>query len=297
MGFFDKLFGNSDQSNNSVSNKPKDDSMIEFQLRQQAGQSVMSWCIDASKVKGLPYICFFDWEVDMVEKAMNADDSLYGNIDVLLCINEYMSQNDNLAENNPIAQFNKNHAYYWTYEICRRAAAGSIYAQSAVYSNYFPIARHPEVQQWIFSILGDRGEEFGNNIKNRIDNNDPSAILAYAFFILFGDEANEELRNNMFFQAGQLGLSEGYHQFIFTLQNWNSSPEGFRVAQLAAECDDGKFAYDFQYRLGMAYWYGEGWVNTPDKELGLYWFNKAASNGDRAAVAMLDMLRKNGEIY
>ena len=268
----------------------------EYALRASEGEDVQKWCESASVVKKLPYICFLDWEIDSVEKAMNAQDDLEGTISLLLAAVGYLDRSEKYTQNSPLIAINRAHAKVWIDELCNRADKGSIYACAAVYSNYFPIRDYPEIRKMIAENLGDRKDEFKLKIDLEVRNKNPHAILAYAWFELFGDEEKAELRKTMFYHAGQLGLADGYDKYIFTMKNWSTSPEAFEAALLAAKLNNSPRSYEYQYRIGQNYWFGEGYVSTPNKEEGLKWLNLSASNGDESAKYLLDILRNSGEI-
>ena len=72
MGLFNKLFGSSDMTSQESYSNYDNDYDEELRMRQESGEPVEEWCIDASNVKGLPYICFSDYEISCAEKALNA---------------------------------------------------------------------------------------------------------------------------------------------------------------------------------------------------------------------------------
>ena len=292
MGLFDKLFGTNDTNKQiaQTSNNSNDNGLL---LREQYGENAEEWCVAASQTKRLPYICYSEAEVSSVEKAMNAGDNLQGTKDVMLAAGRYMQLNEMKDAGNPLIEINKNRAKIWIDEICRRASQGSLYAQAIVYSEWPFVRNYADIQEMIFENLGDRGEEFSTNIVNEINNNNPDAMLAYACFLLFDDDEREEERKQLLLQAGKLGLVEGYVEYHYSLgynEMW-SSPEGLRIATLIALLDNCPTSYEYQTKLGVDYWFGEGFVDEPNKELGYTLLCLAAKNGDSTAVSILNSLK------
>lgn len=262
----------------------------ELALRKEAGQEVEHWCITESRNRGLPYDCFFEWELKMVQKAWNADNSLQGILDIISCARDYVLHNNALQEVDPLIEFNKNHAKVWINKLCSLATCGNIYAQAAIGGNYFDI-KFPEMLG-LFNECGcnDR-EAYGKTVESAAMRKNPEAMVAYAFFCLC-DESQQKMREAINHAAGDLGSSEGYSQYFFSLENHWNSEEGLEMAIKIAECDDSSTAYDFQDKLGDAYYYGDGWGLDVDKEKGLYWYERAAANGNESAISTLRRLRK-----
>lgn len=305
MGLLDKIFGgNSDKGNVSTEinesvesyYSKQNDSEKEMQLRKQAGEDVEDWCISESRRKGLPYDCFSDLEIEIVEEANGALDNLKGTLRLLTCAQYYLQNNEKLDSDNLLRNFNIQHALLWIDRLCDRAEKGSIYARSAVVSDYFVIINNPEIYNRIEAIVGDSKEEYRQIIMEQIDQNNPHAMLGYAFFMLFGNENLADEKKKFLRRAGELGLSEAYDQLLFSVDDHWNSQEGFEIVLAAAECDDGDVAYQYQDRLGDAYWYAENWIKEQDKERALYWYRRAAQNGYKTSISTLEMLKNNGEI-
>ena len=49
-----------------------------------------------TKENGFPYDCFFEWEYEMVEKAINAKPTLEETLDVIHCAIDYIMNNRDL---------------------------------------------------------------------------------------------------------------------------------------------------------------------------------------------------------
>lgn len=294
MGLLDLLFAKNSSTDVNATKKEDNEaykeSEEELMLRKEDGQEIEYWCIDESRNERLPYDCFFEWELKMVEKAQNADNSLQGILDIILCARDYILHNQELQDANPLIEFNKNHAKVWINKLCSLAACGSIYAQAAIGGNYLDI-KFPEMPD-IFNECGcnDR-ETYRKNVESSTMRKNPDAMVAYAFFCLC-DESQKEQREAINQEAGNLGSSEGYSQYFFSLENHWESKEGLEIAFKIAECDDGPTAYDFQDKLGDAYYYGDGWGLDVDKQKGLYWYERAAANGNKSAISTLRRLRK-----
>lgn len=294
MGLLSLLFAkNSSTDMNSTKKEEKGsykECETELILRKEAGQEIEYWCIDESRNEGLPYDCFFEWELKMVEKAQNADNSLQGILDIISCARDYILHNQALQEASSLIEFNKNHAKVWINKLCSLATCGNIYAQAAIGGNYFDL-KFPEMLD-IFNECGSNDREtYRKNVESAAMRKNPEAMVAYAFFCLC-DESQKEMREAINQAGGSLGSSEGYSQYFFSLENHWESKEGLEIAFKIAECDDGPTAYDFQDKLGDAYYYGDGWGLDVDKEKGLYWYERAAANGNESAISTLRRLRK-----
>lgn len=306
MGLLDKIYTGDYDKSGSLSSKIEQDvqnlrqkqqaSEQELQLRRQLGQEVDTWSIQESRKKGLPYECFFDWEVEMVEKGITAKDNLKGTLQHLTCAQDYLVRNSALEAGHPLRDINIQHSLYWIDRLYERAEQGSIYAQAALTGQHHIVKVYSEIASRIDELLGTKKDDYLRNVIEGVNANDPKAMLAYAYFHMIGKDVDEEKKKQLYQKAGKLGLSEAYERlFYLTKDRWESQ-EGFEIALAAAECDDGETAYDFQEELGDAYWYSENWGKQQDKVEALYWYQKAANNGFRGAISTLDMLEHNGEI-
>lgn len=292
MGLFSLLFA---KKNSADTNSTKEEYVEtnkecdkELMMRKAAGQEIEYWCIDESRNERLPYDCFFEWELKMVEKAQSADNSLQGILDIISCARDYILHNQELQEANPLIEFNKSHAKVWINKLCYLATSGNIYAQAAIGGNYFDI-KFPEMLDIFNEYNSNDREIYKKTVESATMRKNPDAMVAYAFFCLC-DESQKEMREAINHEVGNLGSSEGYSQYFFSLVNHWDSKEGLEIALKIAECDDGPTAYDFQDKLGDAYYYGDGWGLDVDKEKGLYWYERAAANGNDSAISTLKRL-------
>lgn len=277
-------------------NRKKADGEQEMKLRQQMGEEVGDLWVSESRRLGLPYDCFAEWEVEMVQKAVSAKDDLKGTLRLLTCAQDYEMRNQKYDKDNPVHSFNKQHCHYWVDILCQRAKEGSIYARAAVISQYSLIAINPTISERIKELTGEEQAEYRRDVVNQANRRNPQAIVAFTFFNVIGGDDMQEKRREMFRLAGELGSSEGYDQlFEMTESRW-SSEEGFMIARAAAECDDGEIAYEYMDRLGDAYWYADDWIKEQDKQTALYWYQRAARGGYTSSIRTLEMLKSNGEI-
>lgn len=303
MGILDKILKNQ-ITNNGISqkiNKETDkiktramDTERELELRIAAGEDVQEYYVTESRYKKLPYDCFFDWEIEMVEKALDAKDTLQSTLNLIFCAIDYVRDNK-VSNDNPLKSFNLSHSKIWIEELVQRAEKGYLCAKAAFWGkNFDPF---PELKEMLFEYVDDvKKNEYLSDVKKACENSNRDVMTAYAFFLLRGEENKEEQRE-MYMKAGKLGSSEAYHELFFDCQNdrWNSE-EGFQYAKAAAECDDGPYAYSFQDKLGDAYYYGDGWNVEIDKKQAVYWYRRAANNGYNISIETLKRLEKNGEL-
>ena len=263
--------------------------------RIRLGQDIETYYIGESRRNGFPYDCFFDWEYEMVERAINAKQTLAGTLDVIECAKDYIINNRDLKIETQLKKFNLEHAKVWIELLISMARNGSSYAKAAISGNYFKkgLFPLPEIEELICEIIDeDTKKMYFDEVQFACETNDKAAMVAYAFFVMFGGEYENE-RRELYLKAGQLGSSEAYYQLFFTVNDpWNSE-EGFKYAVAAAECDDGEQAYFFQGRIGEAYYYGDGWNISIDKAEGLRWYRRAAANGYVLAIRTLEMLKEN----
>ena len=260
----------------------------ELAMRLKEGQPVENWCIDHSRLNKLPYDCFTEIEFERVQKAFNATDSLTGTLSIMTCAQNYLYYNDDLSEYSPLREINIKHAMYWIDVLCSKAEAGSVCAMAAVTSDYLIIKNNPEIKSRIAQRIGDKKERYLEAVKIAIDNNDPKAMVTYAFFHLSGKEGKLEEEKDYYKRAGLLGSSEAYDSLFYLTDNRYYSEEGFNIMVAAAECNDCEVAYEYQCRLGDAYRYGEGWIKTPDLNKARYWYTMAANNGYQSAISTLE---------
>lgn len=307
MGFLDKLFsGNIDkgdvskQIDNEVVRYENriEESDRELRIRESLGQDIDAWCITESREVGIPFDCFFEWELDAMKRCMKPQHSANTTFEQVISLWSYLCSYD--KEVDELKPFNNKKARVIALEMGQRADNGDLYASAVLGSDYMSrrYPDYPEVQALLDEVVGERKTNYRSIIETAFANNNTKAMVAYALFVI--GNATEEAKNKskeILYRAGQLGSSEAYYRLYFDIPNHHSSDEGFKVALAAAECDDGPDAYWFQEKIGDAYYYGDGWdCVSEDKPKGVEWYRRAASNGYASAITTLQMLERNGEI-
>ena len=303
MGFLEKILRGEKNENGITNkidietqaiNKRLFDAEKEKNERIRLGQEIESYYIGESRRNGFPYDCFFEWEYEMVERAMHADETLDGTMEIVMCARDYIMHNRELDDSSDLKKFNVSHSKIWIEELLSRARKGSYYAKAAVSGRYF--ADFPEIDEMISGeVNSDIKQSYQDEVKAACAVNDKSALVACAYFLMIGKE-NENARKELYLKAGQLGSSEAYYKLFFSVKNCWNSVEGLKYVVAGAECDDGEKAYEFQDKLGDAYYYGDGWNLDVDKSIGIYWYKRAAANGYASSVRTLEMLQSKGEI-
>ena len=303
MGFLNKILGGvkkEDGLTSQIDERAKVihqrdvDSEKERAERIRLGQDIELYYISESRRNGFPYDCFFEWEYEMVERAICADETLEGTLEIITCARDYIMHNREINNSNDLKRFNLNHSRIWIENLLSRAQKGSCYAKAAVSSKYFE--DFPEIDEMISEIIDeDTKRKYCHEVKTKCEINDKEALVATAFFLMIGKE-NESERHALYLKAGELGSSEAYYKLFFGIQDCWNSEEGLKYVVAGAECDDGECAYFFQDKLGDAYYYGGNWNMNVNKTKGLYWYRKAASSGYKSSIRTLEMLERNGEI-
>lgn len=277
MGLFSWLFGSNAEEDEEETGAYRASTISAWQAeaedekraRIEEHQEVEDYIITSSFFDNLPYPCFFDWEEELVKKAIESRCDREKIINMRLCAWDYIRHLNNAR----LRPFNLKKGQYWVDQIVRESEKGNVFAKACVVSIHYL----EEFSSLDITEIEKNYSVFQEEIISRSNSGEREAQYAAAFYIVryIYPENYENMQEDLYKKSAAQNYSASYTQLFFNTKNDDLKNE---FALKGAECDDGSDAAWFQHYLANGYYYGQNNFSQ-DQKLGIYWAKRAAANG------------------